>query len=212
MLNAKEENRKALASLLGIDEEEAAEKLQTKVVVTVADPAAAAFASDLSQLIGKTLQVVGADADPDIEIALGGPASTGAPVRMIASMRGDGLIVGSASVRPEWSAVPRFNERICACYAAGVAIARAIGKVCPDPFTVGFRALGIPADHAPIVFEDDVLAGCGGVGTGFLWALQAVQTSGRLTVVDGKNVSGGNLNRCFFYEGEDVGEPKVRCR
>jgi molybdopterin/thiamine biosynthesis adenylyltransferase len=209
MLNAKEENRKALASLLGIDEEEAAEKLQTKVVVTVADPAAAAFASDLSQLIGKTLQVVGADADPDIEIALGGPASTGAPVRMIASMRGDGLIVGSASVRPEWSAVPRFNERICACYAAGVAMARAIGKVCPDPFTVGFRALGIPADHAPIVFEDDVLAGCGGVGTGFLWALQAVQTSGRLTVVDGKNVSGGNLNRCFFYEGEDVGKPKA---
>lgn len=209
MLNAKEENRKALASLLGIDEEEAAEKLQTKVVVTVADPAAAAFASDLSQLIGKTLQVVGADADPNIEIAVGGPASTGAPIRMIASMRGDGLIVGSASVRPEWSVVPRFNERICACYAAGVAIARAIGKVCPDPFTVRFRALGIPADHAPIVFEDDVLAGCGGVGTGFLWALQAVQTSGRLTVVDGKNVSGGNLNRCFFYEGEDVDKPKA---
>lgn len=209
MLNAKEENRKALASLLGIDEEEAAEKLQTKVVVTVADPAAAAFADDLSQLIGKTLQVVGTDADPDIEISLGGPASTGAPVRMVASMRGDGLIVGSAGVRPEWSAVPRFNERISACYAAGVAIARAIGKACPDPFTVGFRALGIPADHAPIVFEDDVLAGCGGVGTGFLWALQAVQTSGRLTVVDGKSVSGGNLNRCFFYEGEDVDKPKA---
>ena len=76
MLNAKEENRKALASLLGIDEEEAAEKLQTKVVVTVAAPAAAAFASDLSQLIGKTLQVVSADAGPDIEIALGGPGST----------------------------------------------------------------------------------------------------------------------------------------
>jgi hypothetical protein len=147
---------------------------------SVADPAAAAFASDLSQLIGKTLQVVGADADPDIEIAVGGPASTGAPDRMIALMRSDGLIGGSASVRPEWSAVPRFNERICACYAAGVAIARAIGKVCPDPFTVGFRQLGIPADHAPIVLEDDVLAGCGGVGTGFLWALQAVQTSGRL--------------------------------
>lgn len=209
MLNATEENRKALASLLGIDEEEAAAKLQTKVVVTVADPAAAAFAADLSQLIGKTLQVIGVGADPDIEIALGGPSSTGAPVRMVASMRGDGLIVGSAVERPEWSAVPRFNERICACYAAGVAIARAIGKVCPDPFNVGFRALGIPADHAPIVFEDDVLAGCGGVGTGFLWALQAVQTSGRLTVVDGKKVSGGNLNRCFFYEGEDVGKPKA---
>ncbi|MFT6669089.1 ThiF family adenylyltransferase [Bradyrhizobium sp. OHSU_III] len=209
MLDAKEENRKALASLLGIDEEEAAEKLQTKVVVTVADPAAAAFAADLSQLIGKTLHVVGADADPDIEIALGGPASTGAPVRMVASMRGDGLIVGSAGVRAEWSAVPRFNERICACYAAGVAIARAIGKACPDPFTVGFRALGIPVRYAPVVFEGDVLAGCGGVGTGFLWALQTVQTSGRLTVVDGKNVSGGNLNRCFFYEGEDVDKPKA---
>ena len=42
MLNATEENRKALASLLGIDEEEAAEKLQTRVTVTVGDPAGAA--------------------------------------------------------------------------------------------------------------------------------------------------------------------------
>jgi hypothetical protein len=209
MLNATEENRKALASLLGIDEEEAAEKLQTRVTVTIGDPAGAAFAADLSELIGKTPQVVGTDANPDIEIAVGGPASTAAPVRMTASMRDDGLMVGGAVVRSEWSVVPRFNERICACYAAGVVVARAIGRTCPDPFGVDFRALGIPAGHAPIVFDDDVLAGCGGVGTAFLWALQAVRTSGRLTVVDGKNVSDGNLNRCFFYDGDDVGKPKV---
>ena len=30
-----------------------------------------------------------------------------------------------------------------------------------------------------------------------------------ITVVDGKNVSGGNLNRCFFYEGGDVDKPKA---
>jgi molybdopterin/thiamine biosynthesis adenylyltransferase len=59
------------------------------------------------------------------------------------------------------------------------------------------------------VFEDAVLAGCGGVGTGFLWALQALPTSGRLTLVDGKGVSSGNLNRCFFYEVEDVSHPKA---
>lgn len=209
MLNATEENRKALASLLGIDEEEAAEKLQTRVAVTVADPAGAAFAADLSELIGKTLQLVDADANPDIEIAVGGPASTGAPVKMTASMLRDGLTVGGGIVRTEWSTVPRFNERICACYAAGVVIARAIGRSCPDPFGVDFRALGIPDDHAPIVFDDDALAGCGGVGTAFLWALQAVQTSGTLTVVDGKNVSDGNLNRCFFYNDDDVGKPKA---
>jgi E1 N-terminal domain/ThiF family len=209
MLNATEENRKALASLLGIDEEEAAEKLQTRVTVTVGDPAGAAFAADLSELIGKTLQVVGIDANPDIEIAVGGPASTAAPVRLIASMHDDGMTVSNAVERPQWSAVRRFNERICACYAAGVVVARAIGRPCPDRFVVGFRALGIPVDHAPIVFDDDVLAGCGGVGTAFLWALQAVETSGLLTVVDGKKVSDGNLNRCFFYEGDDVGKPKA---
>ncbi|MCP4737332.1 MAG: hypothetical protein GY873_24360, partial [Bosea sp.] len=120
MLNAAEENRKALASLLGIDEEEASEKLQSKVAVTVAHPGAAAFAADLSQLIGKTLQIADGGASPDIEIAVGGPASTGAPVRLVASMRDDGLTVGGALERPEWSAVPRFDERICACYAAGV--------------------------------------------------------------------------------------------
>ena len=53
MLNANQENRKALASLLGIDEEEAAGKLETKVVITIGDPGSAAFASDLSQLVGK---------------------------------------------------------------------------------------------------------------------------------------------------------------
>jgi hypothetical protein len=160
-------------------------------------------------LIGKTLQVVDTDANPDIEIAVGGPASTGAPVKMTASMLRDGLTVGSGVVRREWSAVPRINERICACYAAGVVIARAIGRTCPDPYGVEFRALGIPADHSPIVFDDEALAGCGGVGTAFLWALQAVQTSGTLTVVDGKKVSDGNLNRCFFYDGDDVGKPKA---
>jgi molybdopterin/thiamine biosynthesis adenylyltransferase len=209
MLTATEENRKALASLLGIDDEEAAEKLQTRVTITVADPTGAAFAADLSELIGKTLQVVGPGANPDIEIAVGGPASTGAPVTMTASMRGDGLTIGGVVVRPEWSVVPRFNERICACYASGVVVARAIGRSCPDPFGVDFRALGIPAGQSPIVFDDDVLAGCGGVGTAFLWALQAVRTSGRLTVVDGKNVSDGNLNRCFFYDSDDVGKPKA---
>ena len=44
MLNAKEEDPKVLASLLGIEEEEAAEKLQTKVTVTVGNPDAATFA------------------------------------------------------------------------------------------------------------------------------------------------------------------------
>jgi molybdopterin/thiamine biosynthesis adenylyltransferase len=209
MLNAEQENRKALASLLGIDEEEATEKLLAKVVVTVADSAGRAFGVDLSQLVGKTLQIVDADARPDIEIAIGGVASTTAPVRLVVSMSQDGLTIGNSIRYPQWSAVPRFNERLCACYAAGVVVARAIGKPTPDPFVVAFDALGIPSNYAPIVFEDDVLAGCGGVGSAFLWAVQTMQTSGRLTVVDGKNVSDGNLNRCFFYEETDLGHAKA---
>lgn len=67
----------------------------------------------------------------------------------------------------------------------------------------------IPAAIAPIVFDHDVLAGCGGVGTGFLWGLQTIETSGTLTVVDSKNVSKGNHTRCFFYDEEDVDKPKA---
>lgn len=59
------------------------------------------------------------------------------------------------------------------------------------------------------MFDHDVLAGCGGVGTGFLWGLQTIETSGTLTVVDSKNVSKGNLTRCFFYDEEDVDKPKA---
>jgi hypothetical protein len=91
-------------------------------------------------------------------------------------MRADGMIVSRKSVLAEWSVVPRINERICACYAAGTVIAHAIGRECPDPFPVVFDDLGIPKTVPTIVFEDDVLAGCGGVGTGFLWALQTLET------------------------------------
>jgi molybdopterin/thiamine biosynthesis adenylyltransferase len=209
MLNANQENLKALASLLGIDEEEAAVKLQTTVVITFGDPASAAFASDLSQLVGKTLQVVAEGVDADIEVALGSTPSTNASVKILVSMCGDGMIVGQKNEPAGWSCTPRFNERICACYAAGAVIARAIDRNCPDPFRLAFDDLGIPVAIAPIVFDHDVLAGCGGVGTGFLWGLQTIETSGTMTVVDSKNVSKGNLNRCFFYEEEDVDKPKA---
>lgn len=88
------------------------------------------------------MQVVAEGVDADIEVALGSAPSINAPVKILISMCSDGMIVGQKSVSAGWSGAPRFNERICACYAAGAVIAREIDRDCPDPFRLAFDDLG----------------------------------------------------------------------
>ena len=106
-------------------------------------------------------------------------------------------------------------RKIAACYVVGNVIARAIGgnqfDALQDPFVVLFSTFGATAQDLlrRIELDDAVLVGAGGVGNGLMWGLQELNLEGRLTIVDPKTVSAGNLNRCLFFGEEDIGENKA---
>lgn len=53
------------------------------------------------------------------------------------------------------------------------------------------------------------LVGAGAIGNSFLYALSTFHIEGELVIIDPDNVSGSNLNRCLFFEEEDINRKKV---
>lgn len=223
MLTARQENERTLARLVGLSEEEAAERLGFRVRVRACDAASQAFVGHLKALLGLTLQVV-EDADAaDFDLAVNGCAATDVPTALVARIDAEGLTICDRSgVGSDAGAAAPHDlcAKLAACYAAGVVVAHATGGERLDrltlPFRVTFDAFGLTPRllAAPIKLTDTVLAGAGGVGSGFVWALQSLIVSGEMDVVDPKAVAPGNLNRCFHYDVDDVGQQKaeVLCR
>jgi molybdopterin/thiamine biosynthesis adenylyltransferase len=53
------------------------------------------------------------------------------------------------------------------------------------------------------------LAGAGAVGNAIVYALQFVPVRGQVDVIDPKNVNDGILNRCLWFDKEDIDHPKA---
>lgn len=214
MLDAKDENLNAMA-LLGLEPEAAEEVLAFRVVVTAA-PRAMAFAKDISDLLARTLTVVEVGEQADLEVAVCEMAQTSAAAALLVRLDDHALTVAAARIiEPYYAETPILTRRIAACYVAGRVIGWATKSdrysAEPDPFVVKFAALGLAPEllAQPIDLNDTVLVGAGGVGNGFVWGLEALDVSGSLTVLDPKNVSDGNLNRCLFFGEDDRGKPKA---
>jgi molybdopterin/thiamine biosynthesis adenylyltransferase len=214
---AKEENILTLMGLTGGTEEEAAKRLATRVAITVGDGVGSSLLGrDVSDLLGRSLSVEAAANYPDIEVALGASFRTTAPARIHVELGPDGLTISHRNaVGRVDDRVPGLFRKIAACYVAGNVIARAIGgnqfALLPDPFVVLFSTYGVTAQNLlrRIKLDDAVLVGAGGVGNGLMWGLQELDLEGRLTIVDPKKISAGNLNRCLFFREEDIGEDKA---
>jgi hypothetical protein len=215
MLTAQEENEHTLMGLLGLSEEQAAQKLGFKVTVTgpaIAQP----LVDDISALLTRTLEIVAPSAKPDLELAIGWPPVSGAPIVLYASATGEKVTFRASDAPPAaYELLPGLTRRVAACYGAGFILAHVIGGEkydgLPEPFEVDFETLGLDAAllSRPIHLNGAVLVGAGGVANGFLWGLRELEVSGDLTVVDPKNVGAGNLNRCLFFEETDLGQPKA---
>jgi molybdopterin/thiamine biosynthesis adenylyltransferase len=210
-MHATDENALALMGLLGSDREETLAKLATRVSISTSDEEPAqAFVAELVAVLGKSLNIV-ADAPCDVEIAIGSAHRTDAPLKVTVTLTRESLAVsgggGSGGVATD---VPGLFRRIAACFAAGNVIARTIDAEqfghLPEPFKLSFSSFGLEACdlQRPIDLEDAVLVGAGGVGNGFMWAIEELDVRGRLTIVDPKNVSEGSLNRCLFFTQADV--------
>lgn len=217
MLTARRENERTLARLVGISEEEAAQRLAFKVKVRALDDASQAFAGHLRELLAFTLDVVG-DAEPaDLELAVNGHASDAAAHALVARIDEAGLCItyGRTDLAPVTMPPHDLCAKLAACYAAGVVIAHATGghrrERLTFPFRVAFDTFGLTPRllATQIELADTVLVGAGGVGSGFVWALESLDVRGVMDVADPKVVAAGNLNRCFYYAASDVGAGKA---
>lgn len=213
MLSQAEENLYTLMHLTGISEEQGAVLLGYKVRVISADSGdLPLLAFDVRRLLERTVAVVGADEACDLELAIGVDPIADRAICL-------GLSDSAMEIRPRENGRPDstrtsiagITRKGCACFAAGFVLSTLIGDSLPSNpgriFRFQYANLGFPVDEIadPLNLRDSVLAGGGGIGNGFLWALEELRPIGYLAIVDPKKISPGNANRCLYFEPGDNG-------
>lgn len=220
MKSASDVNMLTLMTLVGVDEGAALEKLQTTVVVTAAmDAVCSKLAANIRQVLARTFHVVDAQS-ADVHISIGTDEPAAAPIHLRVKMTDASEIVllppdAKTSCLGVAPSIPGILLKIAACYIAGQAIARAIVQeraFVSSEFIVSAVKLGVSNDElrGTVELDQAVLIGGGGVANGLLWALEEVDARGGMEVVDPKSVSESNLNRCLYFEPEDVGQSKAQ--
>jgi len=221
-MNAVVENAKTLAAMLGIDEGEAAEKLNATALITFnrSDHTATLLADMVAQLLNRTLRRTGTlmdtAEDPAVEVVIGDsrPRSSGSRVFVAVSAEGMSVTFDRREPRVLFP-VHRSLLLLTSCYAAA-AVLKAVTNDTNwggyEPVTMTFSEV-LNAEQVLLSERVDLgeayLAGAGAVGNAFLYTLRYFNVSGRLNVVDPKLVSPGNLNRCMFFDISAIGHPKA---
>lgn len=210
------ENARMLAALIGVDEEEAAERLQRCVLITAASSSQlAAWAAEIAALIDRTIIVTDDPAEADVELVLGALEPRSQAKCIYADIAADQAKVASVPVSCSGSPPHPLFGAIAACAVAAAVIHAAVGDVrlpdVPDPLTVKYSDIGLPdlGDLTPIDLTGAVLVGAGAVAHGFLRALRHIPVRGELDVLDPKKVGSGNPNRCLYLTESDLGEFKA---
>lgn len=204
----------------GLTEEEAAHRLESKVLITYEDEDQSSFrlAQEAVPILSRTLDVVRDTAVIDIaaELVLGQARPRTSGPHVFVSLFSTHLSVSDEPIAGTVS-VPAFSimTLIAACYASGAIIFCAVGQDMPNPplrnFEIHFSDF-IPADldfTKPMDLREAYLAGAGAIGNGFLWAARHVPLTGRLHVADDDVVSGGNLQRQIWFVPDDIGDCKA---
>jgi len=222
-INADIENRKTLAAMLGIDEEEAETLLDMSILITFnsEDLVANLFAKELGVLLQRTAAAVFYEQNlsqrPAVEIIIGKakPQTVATPIYVEISK--DKI---SVSKKPQGQQLCQIRHPVFLLIGACFVAAKCFGTYFSDrfpykvdePLAVDFEQLfgdDYDAFNKPIDFGTTYLAGAGAVGNGFIYGLRYFDVKGAMHVVDPKIVKEGNLNRCMFFTKMDVGKPKA---
>lgn len=215
-MNPKIENQRMLARLVGIDEEEAAKRLE-KVIKVSCSAAAQPLAEELTLQLERTVSIAENDEPFDLEVVIDCQPSSEGQCIFVAGTA-DTLVISSnklASSGGVFAALPRIFRSIAASYVCSVALKHVLGvselSAELDPFKVEYAKLGLDRAllETSIKMDDTVLAGAGAIGNGFLRALNSFNVSGTMTVADPKRVTEGNLNRCLYFTSDDVNQSKA---
>ena len=220
-LTREQENRKMLAALLAIDEEEAMRRLDAAVLVTYAnDEASERIAMQIVAMLNRTVNASSEapTCEPAVvEVIVGStqPRSITAVPIWVGSVP-DGILISKHRFTPISGTEHAIFGLIAACYACGMALRFALTHRLPfagsDAILVSPRQLlgdDLAFIDMPCDVREAILAGAGAVANGFLYGLQHFQIIGRLHVVDPKHVHDGILNRCIWYSDDDLTEPKA---
>lgn len=215
MTSRAKENEMMLARLLNISEEEAAERLYKRAVISSNGAGMAGrLGVAIKEQLERTIYVVDATSPCDVEVVLEGKARTNAALKLYVELDRDVLTIDDSGAEAfVHEDVHPLKSEIASCYVASAALARlfVIPNSHQGKFVVEFKKLGLYEEllQRKIVMMGSALLGGGAVGNGFLRALRHVDVEGDLAVVDPKKVRNGNLNRCLYFTEGDEGFPKA---
>jgi molybdopterin/thiamine biosynthesis adenylyltransferase len=217
-----QENAKALAALLGIEEAEAALRLKLRIAVNfdAATSVSRALGEHVIAILSRTVEHAGVPSEGqfDVEIVIGPRESAvSAKARVYAGQAGPIFIVNSDNRLDSCApATPLPFLVIQACHISAAAIRAALGASLPigtsEPIKLDWRDLFGPQGDgfaAPLDIGETYLAGAGAVGHGFIYTLRHFDIRGRLWIADPKTITPGGLNRCLLLTPDDVGHPKA---
>lgn len=223
-LTAQQENAKTLAATLGIDEDAAETLLDASILITVdsADEVGVQMARELELLLQRTVSAVVRDPNPtkqpDVEVVIGNIAPRLRTKCLYIEIADDRIEIRETYQRKLCVSLIRHPALLLigACFAAAKTLASYLSERFPfsvdEPLVLDYRAMfadDFDSLHVPVDLETVYLAGAGAVGNGFLYCLRHFDVQGTIHVVDPKKVKDGNLNRCMFYEKDDLGLQKA---
>jgi molybdopterin/thiamine biosynthesis adenylyltransferase len=214
-VSARADNARMLASLVGMDEDEAAERLHCRILVTAEPGAAKTWAVSIAELLERTVIVTDSPAEADLELVVGNAAARSHAPRLFAAIDAKSAVIASKPTMLSGGRPHPLLAVVFACAAAAATLRAAIGDprlpAVPDPLYVRVADIGLPELPviAPIDLTGAVLVGAGAVAHGFMRALRYLPVRGQLDIVDPKTVGPSNPNRCLYLTDEDVGAPKA---
>jgi molybdopterin/thiamine biosynthesis adenylyltransferase len=217
MSTPSQQNALMLASLLGVGEAEAVERLKRNVLITAQPGWKTRFANEVAELLGRTLIVqAGLTAIvPDFELVIGDIAPRTTAKRLFADIDRTGFVIAEDPHSLRDTEPHRLYAAAAACAATAAALWAAIEEAALPmvrlPLRLDFSQLGVPAGglERRLDLTGAVMAGAGAIAHGFLRAARHLDLHGELTIVDPKTVKGGILNRCLYLQEEDIESDKA---
>lgn len=218
-VDQKRENSRTLASILGLAEDEAEQRLAARVQISWApgDPAAERLGGFVVAQLARTFVAVGQPTAPTmgavVELVINNAVQRCAGAMPVyCTIDPQGLYCGPKPQSLASAAeVPPILCLLAACFAAAqvahYGLQLPAGRVARDGVRVSFDEWpGVPAEAW--VRETDLgrldFAGGGAVGNAILYALQHLPVRGNGSIIDPKRVIRGILNRCLCFTDRDV--------
>lgn len=219
------ENERMLASILGMADDDASDRLLRAVQITWAtdDLARSLLGGFVAQMLRRTFHRVGTADDPvaDARCELrinSAPAQCVVARQIHAHLDAHHLSVGRASPpsAAASSAPPPVLALLSACFAAAAVADAALdlpaGWFAPGGINLNFAdwpGVPIATFSRSVCLGVCEMAGAGAVGNAIALALRYLPVTGQITVIDPKSVTEGVLNRCLCFDAGDLDEPKA---